>query len=1772
MMTTKLCHKVCKRSNLFKKTFLLPGYKMPTKIPSIFLLIGTLASILASFYVCADAYQLPIQQHSNRERHRLTNTQQQQHLQNVLEPKKPSFIQNLNMPELSFDTQHRSDDAQKVTNDVVNSAENEDSDELRELHQAVDTVAQLLNEEERQQKERQRQQQQQQEQQHSFGAQNLDSSDTSLNVLKTQPELMSEGAIREAIKQLEQVQQQERRDALEAESKVRPIIAENPSSNFANLAPAPLQPQALKAKQATLSGLIEELGDEFTDEQIAAASQEAERILGQSNNLPRITGQSVVENTNKQRNDKEQEKALAQEAQYTSSTPISSQKQSQQEATQSTSQNSNEKSLLVGQLDSLSSELGPALTNDFYTFHADSNGAERGETSISAPQNNQYQDSAASNSQKQQTAQPHNDLESAAQTRSSIAQDPSQASNPFRQDSNTIRFDFNQPAPISPQPLAPKQPRQLQPLSNSQDELVRAFRQQTGANIGNEQYATTTLIPISSQDNFWRPSGGGQTENIEDISEQYNKALASPQQNSPHLPPSRFQNSNLSGQFSQPVASSRQAQHIHYTGHSLIPSTQSQTQFPAPQQVGNSRDRLFVSTTPPLISVLSNSDTSGGNSVLWNPPATLNPPALAPSPQLQPSFSQRPQSSTQPPSPPSLNVDGIGAQFFAPSNRGPPSPLFSGAFPGVTESSQPRKPISPRDREFKPQLNQNNAVTETNSNVEVTTEGRFAQPTTTTQWSPPAVSDRPVERDVSDSQPRSSFRSSQNSNQRFFPPNDLIGPSTTLSSANTEPPRAPRANTPPAVVTTTPSSPVQNSTAKKEDMVIYYYYYYDDNKNATVVAKNVTSSPSAASPSNLDAAIEADGGIEDTPYMDDPAPIVNPRPSSLKPSSSTTTSTTTTTTTTTASPPPISSTFPNSIHDNRFRSSLTSSKAPSGNDFISGSGRQTSFDRELTSNQFNDFVKPTFVEQPRGPVVMPSRGPLPVSREKQPVSEQSFTATPFSTPFTSSFKPISRLPANRDSHTGNRIVSTEPSVSHTSSTQSNPSRIDSGSHHRHQQPVDQNHPVPHALPNNKLQADLIQNVLNGINNSHPRQASSFSTVPTPVSSSTSSSSSSSISSGSGGASRGPLSNASRYGTNNNLMLDPYGLDPAAPATLVHSSHVTDTSAIHHKNWQPNASQGFSHQFNRKPAAVTESSAISTTSSSENPTSARAQSSSANRTGNQHFASQRNSNTATNFAPIPSRAPQQPMPGSRVSGSMNKQFFPESNNQISNNAIDQNRNDQAVGVSPKQVPQEQSSPPLKIQSTRQFSSIPSDDFSGTRLSSEEFNPRLQTTNGRPSTPDGNTGNGFTRSPIQTTPVSTPAPFSPTSSRTQSSTMSESISSSLSSTTQPSISTSVSRSFVTPQQVQVTTSVSQPTVTSTTTVTSTSQSSPMVPSTTPQQNTSTSQASISSQSNVSNTATTAPIATQEPSQPTESFDSVNTSTRKRFGNRTNRFQTRINSLSASRSTSTTTSTTSSPLISSTTRRPTTSTTRKSSKQLFPGRRRLSSNPQQSADAANNTLAVATSSSSSSASTSDSSPASSSPGRSRFGNSFTARTRSSKANSVQIQELSSTTQKPASLFGAQKTSSKPRLPFLKSAKPIAATTNGEGGQSSGELASGNLSNSVPMDTNPTSSDKPSTEKSTVNETGSDYPGEDASPGSSDDESAEMKKDLASITPNNNNNNTSMVPEATTTAAPSPTTAADAPSSRNKPKLRPLFASRQRSSSLFGNRRSNGNSTTTS
>lgn len=1771
IMTKILCHKVCKNS--YFKTSTILKFKMPTKL-AIFL-IGTSAFIVANLLLSlpANAYQLPIQQHLNRERHRLTNTQ------HVLEPKKPSFNQPLNVPELSFEIQRRSGDAQKGNinnnNDGIFSGADE-SDELRELHQAVDTVAKLLNEEEQQQKERQHQNQNQ-HQQHGFDNQGIDLAESSLHVLKTQPELLSENAIREAIKQLEQVQEQERRETMEAESKLRPTIVDNPSGASSDSGSTHLQPEPLKARQATLSGLIEELGDEFTDEQMAAATPEAERVLGQAH-MPRTSGKSGESNSNKQSNEKEEQKlSIPQESQHTSSLHTSTQKQPQQEVVHSSSQNSHDKTLLVGQLDSLASELGPALTNDFYTFHADSNGSERGDPAsvetLSPAQNTQYQDQSAS-LPKQQPILSQSDLESAAQTRNSITQqDPAQT--PFRQDSNTVRFDFNQPASPDSQQLPQNQPRQLQSITNNQNELIRAFRQQTGANTGSEQYPTTTLIPISGQDSFWRPSEGSQADNTGDIGQQYSRALASGPQTLPPLPQSRFQSSNLSGQFSQPASSSRQAQHIHYTGHSLIPSAQNTPQFQASPQVGSNRERGLVSTTAPLISVLSGSDTSSGNSVLWNPPSTLNPPALAPQPQS--TFNSRTQASEQSPNS-NLNGDVVG-QFYPPPNRGPPSPLFSGSFQGVTESALRNSAIE-RNFRSQPSPNAPSTSTEANSNVDVTTEERFAPPTTTAQWSPPASSERPVERDVSDSQPRSSFRSLQNNNQRFFSPNDLIGPSSTLSSVNTELPRTLRQNNGPTVMTTTPSSSAPNNTAKKEDMVIYYYYYYDDNKNATVVAKNVTSPPSAASPSNLDAAIEADGGIEDTPYMDDPAPIMNPRPNS-PPTSTTTSTTTTSTTTTTATPLFISSTFPSSIHDNRFRNSAASSRAPSGNEYTSGIGKQTTFDRELSSNQFNDFVKPTFVEQPRAPVITTSRGPSTVSKERQSVAEQSFTSTPFSVPSTSSFKPISRVPANRDSHASNRIAPTEPSTFHSSSTHSTPSRLDSGNHHRHQQSIAHSNPAP-TLPNTKLQTDLIQNVLNGINISQPRQVLSFSTASTPVSSTASSIGGSTSSSGSNG--RSPLSNASRYGTNNNLMLDPYGLDPAAPATLIHSSHASDIPASHHKNWQPTAShQPASHQFSRKPAAVTEASAVSSTSSSENLSSARPQSPIVTRTGSQLFASQRNSNAAVNSGQTPSRAPQpqpqpQPQAGSRVSGSLNRQFFPESNNQVLNSAVNQNRNEQIVRIPPKQTLFEQNPSPPKAQPSRQTSSIPSEDFNGNRLT-EESTPRLQSTNGRPSTPDGNTGNGFTRSPIHMTPVSTPSPSLPSSSRAQISSMSEFIPSSPLSTTQPSISTSVSRSFVTPQQVQVTTSISQPTFTSTatSTSTSTSQSSSLTPATLPQQSTSTVQASTSnvpSTTSSSTTTTTATsIATQEPNQPTESSDSASASTRKKFGNRTNRFQTRINSLSASRSTSTTTTTTPSPSVSSTTRRPTTSTTRKSSKQLFPGRRRLSSAQQQSTDTANSsaTATTASNSSSTSASSASDSPSMSTSGRSRFGNSFTARTRLSTPSSNQIQEQGSTTQKPTSLFGAQRATSKPRLPFLKPSKPVATATNGtvESGQNSGDLPSSNSSNPTPMDTIPImfNSDKLMTEKSNVNETGPEDSSEDTSTGSTEDESAEMKKDLVSPTTSNN----LMVSEATATAAPSPSTVPDAPSGRNKPKLRPLFASRQRSSSLFGNRRSNSTSTTT-
>ena len=1687
-----------------------------------------------------------------------------------------------------------------------NAGDEEDSDarQLRQLHQVVDTMAQLLSEE-------QQQQQQQQQQNQQARSQRSLASDMQRQVNRAH-DMMSESEIRRALEELERVQQPERRrNPATSTDSVRP-------QQKHTMAASSLRPLQEAPKVTSIESLIEELGDEFLDEQMAVASQEA--LLQQRPNK-------------ESQNQDNRGPKMSADGQPASSTPTSNRQSSP----------SNRSSLFVGQLDSLASELGSDLTNDFYSFQTASSEAERqpGDTLSSDRDQNdapmqRMQQIATSSTVKLTPATNQldgSDLEPAAQTRNTAQHEPLEQPN-FGQNQGTIRFDFSQPS--SHEPL--QRPLAVTAQSNS-DALARAFKQQmNGIESG---FSTSTLLPIVAPDNFWRPSVSS-SSHLEgesgDIAQQYNQVARGnqqqQQQNLAPLPASRFQSlSPLGGQFSQP-AIPRQQPHIHFTGHSFISSSNPngpQTQIISPnQQQQATRERPFSPTAPPLISVLSGSDTSNGNSVTWNPPPTISPPASSSIPQVnfKPSAST---STTTQASQTNFNTERSAQQFYpGHSNRAPPSTLFDNAF-----QEPPRRQAS-------------GGLGGSAEEAPSTTEDLFAPPTTT-QWAP-ELSDSPspptIERDVSDSQPRSSVRSLSN-NQRFFSPNDLIGPTSTLASLNTEPPtRSSRFQPAPTVPTTTTSTSgpqAGSNSTKKDDMVIYYYYYYDDNKNATVVAKNVSSS---STPGSIDSAIEADGGIEDTPYMDDPAPVSNLASisdgrghSSSTPSTttSTSTSTTTTTTTTTQASSQPSEYEPNVREDKRLQSA--SARFPPSTESV-GSVRMSQFDRNLLQP-----ITPNSIlqgEQQRTPSTrLP---PIQMTRKPNQEPANPFTSTPANVPSsTVSFKQASGRHTDTIHEPASRLAGSTESSRPLGGHQTSPSRAELSTL------GGRDHGQGATAPSNKIQKDLIQSVLAG-----QRRPQAGLSQPISTQATTSINGGNGITSSNSASThnnRAALSNASRYGTNNNLMLDPYGLDPAAPATLTHSSHSSASdgagSQQHHRNWQQSNSAP-THQFNRKPASSFGSEAHLATGvlSTEGPVVPKSQMQPASSPkpppAIQHFSPQRNQNQMG--APILNQNPS-PTSGSRSaqagsagqqsqqpavsrlsststitsSQAPSRQFFPESNNQLLQQG-DRSTNELTLGPQKSpvsrqqsvqgqfqtvQLQQQQPEPAkeqmqFKPEGTRQQQQQQQSEFTGNRLisSSEQADDLVREPaqsrlasggNGRPASADGNTSNGFTKSPPtqagQTS--STPVPFA---SQKLQPDRPNPIGSSPVSSTQSTISTSVSRSFVTPQQVQVTTSVSQPTITSTSTLATVTQGSTAAQS---------SSQSSSSQAPPSASSSSTPL-TPAPPQPTtssstssapetagsttESADAAGASTRKKFGNRNNRFQTRLNSISSSSVRSTTSSTTPAPSTSTTTRRPTTSTTRKSSKQLFAGRRRLSSGQtaEQAASGGNNngpsfsgTSSISGNSTAGSSGAADSATTGGfAPTRTKFGNTFAARGRSTTAapnaaSSNGNGEPASSSQKP-NLFGAnQRASSKPRLPFMKAnSKPSSEGAS----EAPAELASGSVQGSNSMEA-VTQRAPPEGESAAEGVEGA--PVDSSAPIAEEADLASKRDSAAAVAANEQAPNSPAAPTmtastTTTTTSTSTTTAApsQAPDAangiRSKPKVRPLFASRQRSSSLFGNRRS--------
>lgn len=1805
--------------------------------------------------------------------------------------------------------------------------ERETQNQLRQLHQVVDTVAELLNQEDEHQKRSGRS---------TVGvapvARDLRAQQSSPDVLTASivsaadsidrngvdqlngqqsssnnnngeeqskfaglpADLMSESALRQALEELERVQQQERQEAISAASSPSTAPSQEPSSadvsshssrrsefNYRNNARNSDDVIGRDAPRAssTIESLIEELSDELIDDQLTAATQEAERL---------IQNQHQQDQSNRQEPASyDQQRRLAGAEMIAQSTTVPSNSTTMSPSTPT--------SLMVGQLESSSGDLGPSLTNDFYTFHADSIGvkpAERAEKNVrqisaanEANSNNKLQAPgeriALNANQRKYTS----DLESAAQTRDIISHNSndqlSAQLNGYNQNqqprslSSLTRFDFSQPVQFerpelvsSPRPF-PSQNVNVdgganllgQPFGRAEESLA------PNADQGN-QFQASTLQP--NTDNFWRPAASSdesqlQNNNRNKNNDFLNQALppfGNPQQELPPLPPSRFQSLSpqppSGSQLRQPV------EHVHFTGHSFISSPDGRlpaaSQFgqppppppppPAQPQQSQSRDRAQVGNfgqQSPIISVVSGgSGTTGSNSVTWNPPplppappqnaqqffnqqhfasSNAQVPSSSPAPSNQ--FSQvDPNSGNNSQDGPESDSEQPPASFVTTSNPlgGPASPLYRGAFQNVpsSQSQEQRRPASNSDSNRFGAFNNFAENREHGSGRhELTTEDIRAPMTvntrTITSSTTAASLSSIAERDLANSRPRSTRPSQSEASRQqdnFYSQEDPIarGPQTPPSSAgqsagdvralrssssqlysetsasSTRSPPLMSSSTPASLVTTTPATNATN----KDDTVIYYYYYYDDNKNATVVAKNISATAAAGSSTSatpLDAAIEADAGIEDTPYMDDPAPLANSRPaSSFKPSSAqappklatTTTSTTTTSTTpfSVSTPSQYSSTARSEARLNRLPVATNEYTTPASRLRGDVSSTQSSIARGRDQHDSTSHLNPRLnfkhSSNDLASSTHSSAGPQAVFSSTQPtiVSPQ---------------QPASRQ-TQQSSHGNDQIVGHNRFVSSDALAPSTSSSSSSQGHSR----------------------------LTGTSHSSFAHRNPSVTTLSPVSSSTSTTS----------ATRTSLSNASRYGTSNNMALDPYGIDSTAhEGPLAHPTGSTATAdsvgAQNHRTWPQTSSaqSASSNQFGRKPQVVT-AAPVAIPVSTSVPT--RVDSSGDTMRTNRQFSAQRNQ--VEPISRLPNSSPPQvtaitqpkrqtnlrPQEPSNTNSLLSavRQVFPESNvpaskpsarplDQRELNKFAQPTQAPAIQSVPSSTPQTFSStrliPQARLASTTSTTTSmsvgPSDNGRHSDTDSDSQAPRSSSSfsNGRPTTSDGNTGNGFTRSPL---PSIATSPATPTINNLQRElgTTNGRVSL-LSSFTSSPISTSVSRSFLTPQQVQVTTSVSPPSTTSTSVSTTSSTTSVSMSSSLP-----VSQPTITTTTTTTSTTTTTPAPMSDGALTTESSDSGSASTRRKFGNRNNRFQTR---LSATRLGAATSSSTTTPAPSSTTtstRRPYVSTTRKSNRQLFTGRRRLGSSslpasgpvtePTPTQAAPSSTTATFDQNGSTTSTSSSSTQLSAS--RAKFGNSFTPRTRSTTSSPTTGSESQAATssQRP-SLFNSQKVTARPRLPFMKSTKP-SATTNSESTEpqsDSGTLASGVITaeTNIPLD-----GDSDSSKLTTKPQTGSGESStslDNSSSTSTSSEPAQMSREtsasdqsqptLADMSMTNAARDVPPNPTTTTstTSAPTSTTEQQVGSGRNKPRVRPLFASRQRSSNLFGNRKNNETSTTT-
>lgn len=1528
---------------------------------------ATLIIVAIQLVATCGAYQYPIQNNLPIRNRRLTNEQNQR-------------------------DEHQSRQTSSVPLMRRIDADDTERHHIHQLHQVVDTVTQLLNEEDENIKPKQ-------------------PVTTSVNDYQPPyeaPELLSESAIRHAIEVLEKVQAQ--RDKLNDELRSKSAISTDGFEHAARHPDTAPQASALQSRHDTLEGLLEELTEGISDTQLGNDESDSDRtfVSDKSRTSASPYSSEMLSSTNAPSTTSTTAKVTPSSITSTTSAPMQG---SQSGLPKNDSPRQDQQSLFIGQLDSLASDLGDALTSDFYAFHEEATSSpvrtEQRQLNGHTPNQNGFPVKSTNDANKDSSAQ--NDLESAAQTRNSIAQRGNLQPPSFQ--SNTVRFDFSQPIGSSfPQ---------IQPLG--QETLSRSMRQEPDS-ITSAPNPSSTSTP--QQNDFWRPSIDNSdlpNFNNGDLNQQYFRARDQTP-NLGALPAPRFQ--NLNRDFSQSNPLDNQPRHIHYTGHSLIASSDF-----SPQE--HPQTDIRPSTQAPIISVLSGRDSSNGGSVSWNPPAPIGPPKSDVS-QSQPVFNQ------QFPQPDHLDNSDKSKQFF-PNSRAN-TPQFK--FPSVVSSESPRVEHRP-----KPSVER-----DTPEHVSSSSEFRFPE-STSTQWTP-SISPNAhssTDRSVADSSPRSSFKSFPdnsrfNSNGDFQSPGSVFPPSQSDHYGITPSPQI----TTSTQASTSHSSPTPTGTSnstKKDDMVIYYYYYYDDNKNATVVAKNISSNQNGAS-LPLDTSIEGDGGIEDTPYMDDPAPGIPVHPTS-------TTSTTTTASTTTVNLP---------VKDDH-RSKLASSPIQA-QPFVDIRTQKFASTERSIDNYGSSFASSRLPDSRRNP-----------SNERTTSIPRLNHETPAS-PSTSSYPSSTSTSAQskfNDINNNGQFRSTESSIS--TST-------------RGAELADQRTFVSQTAPNIKSQQDLINNVLSGKfqtskQTSAPRQTASSTTLSAPPSG------------------RSPMSNASRYGTNSNAVIDPLGLDPSVPASL--SQPQQGAVVGHHNRIQTQTSTPLTNRKSTPtPHVATNIESSSTQKTLLASSRAGAQDSLPTRIANQQARLPSSSTTSAHSSHQPSSQSSHRQTSNQASPS--RQIYPE----VEQPAISIERN-----PSERRQPHKASHQSNRITNTETAVS-----------NSAEFNRVNSNLDSTSDAPEPEV--------VRTHPsVSSSSPHTHSPSRIQSSTSPatssvnvhiERLTSTPPSSTQPTITTSVSRSFTAPQ-TQTTTSVSPPTITSTTVTSSITQSVSQ---------------SVSS-SPVTTTTTNVPI--QEVSSTTESSDASIASTRKKFGNRTNRFQTRINSLSSSNLRSTTsTTTTPAPSFTSSTRRPSPSPTRKSSKQLFAGRRRLGSTQTPSESSV-------TPGENSSESTESPEPSSTAT-RNRFGNSFSSsRSRTTPASNDSI---SSSTSQRSSGFGNQRTNPKSRLPFMKATKPESSLSNEETTNSTIELNSGKLES---LDKAPENMvDKVTTEKIVSSTEVMNATMADTRPKSIDELGAGERKEIPTMN--------SLEPTST---QPSSSTSSGDQTSRNKQRVRPLFASRQRNSNLFGNRRNN-------